>query len=130
MKLIVLLMAAALVTGCATKSAATHSQIYRPAGSETAMNIQGAISSKPGLLENELSVFVRVDNVTRIGLKLSPGGNGEISCPAGSDIVGCKSLPDRDLSITCNGSTRNNRVSAVTCFVFVNNEKATTFTFN
>lgn len=128
----ILLALAALVTvsGCATKAAATHAQIYRPAGSDQAMTIQGAISSKPGLIKNEYSVFVRIDNVTRIGLKLSPQGNGEISCPAGIDIDGCEPFSDRDLSLTCTGSTNNNRLKSVTCFVFIDNEKATTLTFN
>jgi hypothetical protein len=129
MKLLIIVFAL-IVAGCTTPSAITHSQVYRPAGQDQAMTIQGAISGKMGLISTDYSVFVRIDNVTRMGLKLSPNGSGELMCPKGSAITGCSSLPDRDLSLTCNGSTENRRLRSVTCFVFVDNEKATTLTFN
>lgn len=130
MRTLIALIAAATLTGCATRHAVSHIQDYRPKGQDEKMSIQGAIQVDPGAFSNDYNLLVRIDNVTRISLNLGTHGNGEITCKAGQDDQYCKAPPEYSLGATCNSSTRNSTVSTINCIVFVNDERAATFKFN
>jgi hypothetical protein len=130
MRYVTLLITAAMLTACAPRYAVSHVQDYRPKGQNEKLSIQGSIKIDPAHMLTEYAFMARVDNVTRIALNLDRKGNGEISCKAGEETQYCKALPDRSLGASCTGSTENGRVSRVTCFVFVDDERAATFAFN
>lgn len=128
-RLIAAVLAVALA-GCAPRYGLSHIQDYRPKGQDEKLAIQGALKVDPGHMLTEYGFMARVDNVNRIALNLDRQGNGEIACKAGTETEYCKALPDHGIGASCTGSTQNGRPSRITCYVFVDDERAATFTFN
>lgn len=130
MRLLAIFAAVVSLTACAPRYAVSHVQDHRPKGQDEKIAIQGALKVDPELFTDQFGFMVRMDNVTRLALNLDPQGNGELSCKAGQDDQYCKAPPDHDLSATCTGSEKNRRMARITCFVFLDGERAATFQFN
>lgn len=130
MRFLPVIAAALSLTACAPRYAVSHVQDYRPKGQDDKVSIQGALKVDPELFSDDYGFMVRLDGVTSLALNLDRDGNGELSCKAGQDDKYCKAPPAHDLSASCTGSEKNRRTARITCFVFLDGERAATFTFN
>ena len=130
MKHSLLIISLLALAGCATRYVPSHIQDYRPKGQDAPIAIQGAIQVDPAHISTQYGLWVRMDNVPRIALDLGTTGNGEISCKPGETNKYCSALDNHAIGASCMSSTNNGRVARINCTVFIDNERAATFTFN
>lgn len=133
MKIILALISAIAITGCAStpQSHLSNTQFYRLKGETDQLTLRAAYTIDKKIIDPDEHRFILIINEKPyISMRTNLQGNGEISCTKDSaDTSTCSDYEGHPVAASCIGSTANGRLSSVTCTAFIDNERAATFRF-
>lgn len=120
MRTLIALIAAAMLAGCATQTYKAAGQNYRLKGSDSSIEINGALMIKPGAFDATRGAGIYFNGGLQIEVPIDRYGNGEAN---GTLFEG------KPTSATCTGRPISSNATEVRCMVFIDNERTVTLTF-